>query len=305
MSGVSGGPERALIDNNVLRMCRKNVPGGAAERKMLEQTFVHVNGIGSHTERRIWRAGCDSWWAFLAQPTAYPVPKARLAATLDVVSRSPGALSRGDWRFFRERLAARDHWRALPNFADRIRYLDIETDGGTEYENITVIGVSDGVTLRQFVRGENLMDFPEAMEEVAVLVSFFGSGFDLPVLRNAFPRLPLDQLHLDLCPLLRRLGLTGGLKRVEQVLGIPRSPETAGLSGWDAVRLWREWHWGSADARRVLLAYNGEDVENMIPLARFAFAQMTVAALAPDSKERPVGAPTPDECRHPGVPLGL
>ena len=238
---------------------------------MLEKTFVHVQGVGYSTERRLWQQGADCWRSFLAEPTTFHVPRPRLPGLLDTVSQSPGALARGDHRFFRQRLPTRDHWRALPAFAGRVAYLDIETDGGTDFDNVTVIGVYDGRELRQFVRGEDLLDFPEAIEETAILVTFFGAGFDLPVLRRVFPRVRFDQLHLDLCPALRRLGYSGGLKRIERQLGIARSPETAALSGWDAVRLWRECRWGSAEARRILLAYNAEDVMNMVPLAGIAY----------------------------------
>lgn len=238
---------------------------------MLEKTFVHVQGIGYQTERRLWEQGADSWQTFLTDPTAYRVARTRLPLLVDTVSRSPEALSRGDFAFFRERLAPRDHWRAFRDFPGRVMYLDIETDGGTDFDNVTVVGVSDGQVLRQYVRGENLLDFPEAMEDVALIVTFFGGGFDIPVLRNAFPRVRFDQLHLDLCPSLRRLGFSGGLKSIERQVGIERSRQTANLNGWDAVRLWREWRYGSKEALDLLLRYNGEDVLHMAPLADLAY----------------------------------
>jgi uncharacterized protein YprB with RNaseH-like and TPR domain len=238
---------------------------------MLERTFVHVQGIGYSTERRLWAQGAEHWEHFLADPAAFRVPKPRLPLLLDTVSRSPAALGRGDYRFFRDRLKPRDHWRALHAFPGRVAYLDIETDGGTDFDNVTVIGLYDGRELRQFVRGENLLAFEEALDDVALLVTFYGGGFDIPVLRRAFPRLKFDQLHLDLCPTLRRLGFGGGLKSVEYQLGIYRSPETTGLSGWDAVRLWREYRRGNEESLRTLLAYNAEDVVNMAPLAEIAY----------------------------------
>ena len=105
---------------------------------MLEKTFVHVDGIGYQTERRLWERGADCWSTFLSDPTAFRLPKARLAPTLDVVRRSVPALERGDYRFFAERLPQREHWRAFPKFADRTVYLDIETDGGTDFDSVTV-----------------------------------------------------------------------------------------------------------------------------------------------------------------------
>jgi len=237
--------------------------------------LFHVNGVGYQTERKLWGQGAETWVSFLAGPEQFQVPKSRRSMLMDTVGLSPEALARGDFRFFGRRLAQRDHWRAWKSFPGRVAYLDIETDGGTDFDNVTVIGIYDGEQIRQYVRGENLLDFAEALDDVALLVTFFGAGFDIPVLRNAFPRVRFDQLHLDLCPALRRLGLSGGLKSIERQVGIPRSRETAALSGWDAVRLWRQWRYGSEEARELLLRYNAEDVVNMVPLADLAFTGLT------------------------------
>ncbi|NOR59499.1 MAG: exonuclease, partial [Methanosarcinales archaeon] len=72
-----------------------------------------------------------------------------------------------------------------------------------------------------------------------------------------------DQLHIDLLYPLRRLGLTGGLKRIETELGLSRSDETTGLSGFDAVRLWYQYKRGSQAALDTLLRYNIEDIQNL------------------------------------------
>jgi uncharacterized protein len=259
---------------------------------MLQKTFCHVQGIGTKTERHLWEQGADCWQTFLDDPTSFKVPRPRLVTMLDTVSRSPEALKRGDYRFFNERLPSREHWRALDAFPGRVAYLDIETDGGTEFENVTVIGLYDGHALQQFVRGENLLRFPEALADIAVLVTFYGGGFDLPVLKRAFPKLPFDQLHVDLCPTLRRLGYRGGLKSIEGQLGMSRSPETTGLNGWDAVRLWREWRRGREASLRTLLAYNAEDVLNMVPLAALAARELAARLTEPEKTVQEVRVPS-------------
>lgn len=187
--------------------------------------------------------------------------------------QSQQSLLEGDHAFFARTLSAGEQWRSFGAFPGRTGYLDIETTGDGDDE-ITVIGLYDGVRVRQFVRGENLLDFPEALEELSLLVTFYGSGFDLPVLRRTFPRARWDQLHIDLCHVFRRLKVSGGLKVIEGLYGIRRSPETDGLNGWDAVRLWYAWQRGSEEALRLLLAYNAEDVVNLEPLARAAYQGM-------------------------------
>jgi uncharacterized protein len=245
---------------------------------MLTRTFVHLPGVGYATEAKWWRAGVADWAAFLESAYAHPGAEARrlagaarLTAMAERVSESQERLSAGDHRYFARELAGRDHWRAFPEFGERAAYLDIETTGGTEGEDITVIGLYDGRTMRAWIKGRDLDAFPEAVGEYAVLVTFFGTGFDLPMLRRRFPDLPFDQLHVDLCHALKRLGYRGGLKKIEGEVGLLRSPETRGLSGWDAVRLWREYRFGSAEALDLLLRYNREDVVNLQALMELAY----------------------------------
>src|SRR3989475_81008 len=103
---------------------------------------------------------------------------------------------------------------------------------------VHIPGVGYRTRRRSFIQGDNLEDLPAAMERVKLLVTFNGSRFDVPFLRKAFPRMALDQIHLDLVHPLRRLGFVGGLKAIESQVGILRSEETTGLGGFDAVRLW-------------------------------------------------------------------
>src|SRR5437588_659336 len=79
--------------------------------------------------------------------------------------------------------------------------------------------------------------FPDAIADAQIIVSFCGTGFDLPFLRRAF-RMDFPQLHIDLCFLLKRLGYSGGLKRIEKTLGLARSEETDGMDGMEAVQYW-------------------------------------------------------------------
>lgn len=243
---------------------------------MLTNTFVHTPGVGCSTERRIWASGIRDWNDFLARPGTAGLGS-RLTKTVEEhLEASLSSLNELDQRFFARFLPSREQWRVYPEFLDKMAYLDIETTGLGEEDQVTVIGLYDGRAMRQFVRGKPiggslpLEEFKEAMEPYGVLVTFFGSGFDLPFLRREFGDLKEGRMHLDLCYLMRRLGFSGGLKRVEQSVGIRRSDETAGLNGWDAVRLWAEHRRGSREALGLLLRYNREDVENLQALLWFA-----------------------------------
>ncbi len=247
---------------------------------MLRQTFLHVPGIGYRTEERLWAAGITSWEDVGRPETASTVPRHVLPRLEDTVQESREALRRGRYRYFAERLPPREHWRAWPEFRGAAGYLDIETTGlDIGRDAVTVVGLYDGRRKRSFVKGDNLEELPRALEDVRLLVTFNGSRFDVPFLRRAFPRMRLDQLHVDLVSPLHRLGFWGGLKRIERRLGIERSDATRGLSGFDAVRLWTAYEAGDDDALDTLIAYNLEDVVNLEPLAEFAYASLRALAL--------------------------
>jgi uncharacterized protein YprB with RNaseH-like and TPR domain len=102
-----------------------------------------------------------------------------------------------------------------------------------------------------------------ALEGVETICTYNGSRFDLPVIRR---RLGLDlakefRSH-DLMYDCWRHGLFGGLKRVEEQLGIAR--RSKGIDGWDAMRLWSRYEdGGDREALEILLAYNRDDVLNL------------------------------------------
>jgi uncharacterized protein YprB with RNaseH-like and TPR domain len=250
---------------------------------MLRSTYIHCPGIGQVTERRLWASGALTWADVLRSPDALPVGPHVRRALSEVVAESALRLDSHDARWFAARLPAREHWRAFREFRGRVAYLDIETTGGTRASDLTVVGVYDGLRIRQFVRGDNLDEFPAVIETKDLLVTFFGSGFDLPFLRNAFG-IEFPHLHIDLCHVLRRLGHRGGLKAVEGQFGIQRPLRVRGLDGFEAVRLW--WQWANAAddrALETLLLYNAEDVVNLETLLDAAYPRLLAHAGLPES----------------------
>lgn len=243
---------------------------------MLTSTFIHAPGVGETTERKLWDAGIRDWDAFLAPGASLPVGPGKREIIAPVLEESRLRLSEQDHRFFARALPAGEHWRAAGEFSDRMGFLDIETTGMGTHAHPTVVGLYDFASgdYRAFVYGEDIREFTDVVDEYKVLVTFFGAGFDLPVLRQWDPRIVWHQLHVDLCPLLRRLGYKGGLKRIEKQLGIARSDEVEGLDGLDAVRLWWKYKRGDADALRTLIEYNEADVVNMVRLLQFASQKM-------------------------------
>lgn len=241
---------------------------------MLTSTFIHAQGIGYSTERKIWDMGALTWDQFLEMSSTMKLSPSKKALLQPLVEESVIHLNGKDHAYFAEVLPKKDHWRALSEFGGAIGYLDIETTGCNWGDCITVIGLYDGLEMKQFVQGINMDQFPAEMARYQTLVTFFGSGFDIPFIQRAYPDLKIDKLHVDLCHLLRRIGLTGGLKKIETQLGVRRIPETEGLDGFDAVRLWNEYKRGSREALDLLLLYNKEDVMNMEMLLRHGTTEL-------------------------------
>lgn len=239
---------------------------------MLRETFVHIPGVGYRTEERLWRSGIHTWDDF-SSVRRPPRIGGRLARRMqDELDRSEDALRQGRHRYFARTLPPRERWRSWREFRRSVAYLDIETTGLSIGRNaVTVVGVYDGRRKRSFVQGDNLEDLPAALAHAKLLVTFNGSRFDVPFLRKAFPRMALDQIHVDVLHPLARLGFVGGLKSIEAEMGIARSDETAALRGFDAIRLWHAYEAGDDEALDLLLEYNMEDVVNLAPLAEFAY----------------------------------
>jgi len=246
---------------------------------MLTATFIHAPGVGPATEQSLWAQGVSSWQSYLEKADDLHLAPRHKIALRETIEASVAALEETRADYFAHVLPKREHWRAISHFP-KIGYLDIETNGGMSPDSITLIGLYDGVEMQAYVKGENLAQFAYDSQDFDGFVTFFGTGFDLPFLKRRFPVLEsvfADRFHIDLCPLLKRLGHTGGLKRIEQQLKIARIPEADGLDGMDAVRLWRAYRRGGSgaeEARRLLLAYNREDVVNMQALLQYALPRI-------------------------------
>jgi len=240
---------------------------------MLQNTFLHIPGVGPRMETRIWESGIRNWKDALAAPELAILPARIIRGIGRELEASLEHYVLGEAGFFSGRLPAPERWRLFPDFPGRTAFLDIETDGlSPHFNSITVIGLYDGERYQAFIRGKNLEDFPAAVSPFSLLVTFNGSGFDLPFLRARFgseviPSSSPGLGHLDLMSVFRRLGIKGGLKKIELLLGIERDPEVQGVDGYLAVLLWQEYLRGNRESLARLVLYNFEDTVNLARLA--------------------------------------
>lgn len=230
---------------------------------MIERTFQHVPGIGPWRERNLWELGFRNWAAFPEASKKPIVSRAKDPVIREWIAKASEALDARDLAGLATLLPNREHWRLARTFGEGAVFFDIETDG-SERQLPTVVSLLDADGLHLFVRGENLETLPEALMRRPIWVTFNGSCFDVPVLREHFPQLSRPPVHLDLRFMGRRIGLQGGLKQIERGLGLDRSDAIEGVGGMDAVLLWRAWlETRDPAVLQLLVEYNLYDAINL------------------------------------------
>ncbi|WP_254824444.1 ribonuclease H-like domain-containing protein [Haloglomus halophilum] len=237
----------------------------------LTNSFIGVRGVGEATERRLWQQGMTRWADY--DPAVARDCRGVGATTADrieaFVDEAPERLDDRDAGFFDERLPSSERWRLYEDFRDEAAFFDIETTGLDEHrDSVTTVSVHRDGETRTLVNGGGTSPDHEPLTrehlddalDAPLLVTFNGIRFDQPFLETSFDW-TTDAAHLDLMYPCKRLGLDGGLKTIEQDVGIDR--DRPDISGRDAVRLWREYERGDASSLETLVSYNREDTVNL------------------------------------------
>lgn len=244
---------------------------------MMRHTFRIAPSIGMKKERSIWMSGVRDWDDFLSANSVCSVPEYRKKECDLAISNAYELLDDGDAAGLRDLLPKSEQWRLFGDFRDGAAYLDIETDGLERDSLVTVVTVhknDDTVTL---IHGKDLDagTISDALKDVSMLVTFNGSCFDLPVLKESFPALDLGMPHLDLRFASRRVGYRGGLKNLEIEVGISRDDGIKGVDGFEAVRLWNRWNkHGDMDSLKKLTEYNRADTINLKQVADVIYPKL-------------------------------
>jgi uncharacterized protein YprB with RNaseH-like and TPR domain/predicted nuclease with RNAse H fold/dephospho-CoA kinase len=235
---------------------------------MLSSTFQHLKGIGAKKELALWSSGIVSWDRL---ETKQEPQLSLFAASLNgngakgsFFYASRKAMAENDAEFFAKTLPRQEHYRIALSFPSQTLFLDIETTGLSRYyDTITIVGWSMDAEYRVYIKGGDETALREALKEAKAVVTFNGTLFDLPFLSQEFSDLHIPSAHIDLRFLAKRVGLSGGQKRVERLLGINRSAFLQNLAGETAPLLWYKFLRGDLDAFRLLLSYNRADVGGM------------------------------------------
>ena len=241
---------------------------------MIRNSFVFLEKITAAKERKLWQQGILSWDDFLKAKKIKGISAAVKIYYDRKIVEARRQLIEGNSSYFAGLMPQTEHWRLYDFFKEDAVYLDIETDGLSDNNDVTIVGIFDGFNTKTMIRRVNLdwQLLRRELEKYKIIVSFNGSVFDLPFLRKRYgeimPKLP----HIDLRFCCSRIGLSGGLKKIEKQLGICRGEIVEKFYGGDAAQLHRMWR-GSGDDYylRLLVEYNEEDVINLKRIAEHAY----------------------------------
>jgi len=238
---------------------------------MIQKSFIFLEKVGSRKERNIWVQGIKDWNDFLlvGNKGVKGISDRSKEYYDRKIQEAKDALLREDSSYFVGKLASKEMWRLYDYFREEVGYLDIEIDS---YGKITVVGVSDYYNSNFFVKGVNLdrKVIERELSKYKIIITFNGGAFDLPKLRKELG-VVVGVPHIDLKPLCVNMGLLGGLKEIERILGLGRPTHLYG----NPVELWRSFHAsGDREYLDLLIDYNREDIENLKAVMDHVYGRM-------------------------------
>ncbi len=227
------------------------------------------------TEILIWNNEILTWSDLYNSDFLFSFFKSRADLVRVYLEKAEESLKKNDFNFFLETLPVKEYWRLYGDFKDRCLFLDIETYGSSSLSSsIILIGTYNGKNIKIFMKDVNLEDILKEIENYDILVTFNGKAFDVPFLQKVFPNIRIPQVHFDLKYLLKSIGLTGGLKKIEKKLDLKRNTEVENLTGADVCMLWENYLKGNYDSLKKLILYNIYDTYNLKFLMDYYFLSL-------------------------------
>jgi hypothetical protein len=241
---------------------------------MIQNSFIFMPRITQNKEKIIWSQGINCWDDFLKEKSIKGITEAKKPSYNRLIEDAKKHLYDENAGFFKSTVPTGETWRLYNTFKEDVCYLDIETTG--YYGDITVLGLYDGYNTKTFVKGESLFKdrIEEELSRYKMFITFNGASFDLPVIRRQF-NIDFNVPHIDLRFAAKKIGLSGGLKKIEQEIGINRAEEVQGVTGEDAVMLWRQYRaTGEKKYLDLLVQYNEEDIVNLKQLSEYVIPRL-------------------------------
>lgn len=251
---------------------------------LLTRTYQHINGIGIKKESQLWNEGALDWEYTLDNIDYFAMPKSIRDSLKEELPKSIRLFNEKNYNYFLHKLPELSAYRVYPYLTDKTVFLDIETTGIKPSDSyVTVIGCYDGKETKVFVHGRDEEDFLEYIKRFSIIVTFNGSCFDVPFLERYFAT-RIRQVQIDLRFVLKDLGYTGGLKKIEHEVGLSRGTDMNGVNGFTAVLLWNYYKDTKDEtALDTLIHYNLLDTINLEYLLCFAYNKYVERYNAEDS----------------------
>jgi hypothetical protein len=244
---------------------------------MIQKSFIFLEKIGKKLENNIWQQGITSWDSFTNTKKIKGISKKRKYYYNNQLRKAQSALYSFEPGYFLDLLPQSEMWRLYSFFKDEAVFLDIETTGVSSFDDITVIGLFDGLETKTMIKGINL-DYNKLKEELKkykLIITYNGSTFDIPFIKKRYPDLLPEIPNFDLRVACQRVGLTGGLKNIEKQLGIRRNKTIEGFYGGDVLTLWKMFRaTGDEYYINLLVEYNEDDCFNLKKIADYVCSKI-------------------------------
>jgi len=245
---------------------------------LIQNSFIFLEKVKKGVEENLRKQGIVNWDSFLSKHNVRGISKSRKLYYDRKITEARKALYNFDSTYFKNTLPSSEYYLLYDFFKEDTVFLDIETTGlSPRYNEITMIGLYDGINTKTLIKNINLdiKVLKEELKKYKLMVTFNGSSFDIPFLNKQYPDLLPDIPNFDLRIITRRLGLTGGLKNIEKKLGINRRNIIDDFSGGDALTLWKMYKSTGDDYYlKLLIEYNEEDIINLKIIADYCVDKM-------------------------------
>lgn len=242
---------------------------------MLRNSFTFLSRISKKLEMKIWGQGIKDWDSFIKADKIKGISNKKKFFYDDLLVKAKNSLINNDSSFF-NLFHSTETWRLYSYFKDEVVFLDIEATRIDKKGEITVIGLYDGLDTKVMIKDINLdiKSLKRELSKYKLIITFNGSSFDIPFIKKRFDFFP-EVPHIDLRYLCAACGLSGGLKEIENQLGIKRRIIISNITGGGPATLWRMYK-GSGDPYYLdlLIEYNEEDVINLKKIMDHCFTLM-------------------------------
>jgi uncharacterized protein len=245
---------------------------------MIQNSFLFLERIQGGIETSLWKQGIENWDLFLGTKKIRGLSPKRKYYYDRKILEARSALYNQDSTYFKRCLPPSEFYRLYDFFKEDSVFLDIETTGlDFRSDDITVIGLFDGLKTKTMIKNINL-DFKSLKDELdkyKLIITFNGGSFDVPFINKKYPGLLPDIPNFDVMVAAAKLGLKGGLKKIEKNLGIKRGNIVVDFNGGDALTLWKMYKaTGDDHYLNLLVEYNEEDIINLKKIADYCVEKL-------------------------------